>query len=31
MKATKGNKTYTITEQDKRRYVEAGYDIQSDA
>ena len=31
MKATKGNKTYTITEQEKRRYVEAGYDIQSDS
>lgn len=30
MKATKGNKTYTITEQDKRRYMDAGYDIQSD-
>lgn len=31
MKATKGNKTYTITEQEKLRYVEAGYDIQSDS
>ncbi|MDE5802134.1 MAG: hypothetical protein K2I22_04345 [Lachnospiraceae bacterium] len=31
MRATKGNKTYTITEQEKRRYVEAGYDIQSDS
>lgn len=31
MKATKGNKTYTITEQEKQRYLEAGYDIQSDS
>lgn len=31
MKATKGNKTYTITEQEKRRYLEEGYDIQSDS
>ncbi len=31
MKATKGNKTYTITEQEQRRYIEAGYDIQSDS
>jgi len=31
MKATKGNKTYTITEQEKKRYTDAGYDIQSDS
>lgn len=30
MKATKGNKTYTITEQDKKRYQDAGFDIQDD-
>lgn len=30
MKATKGNKTYTITEQEKKRYQDAGYDIQDD-
>ncbi len=30
MKATKGNKTYTIAEQDKKRYQDAGFDIQDD-
>lgn len=31
MKATKGNKTYTIAEQDKKRYQDAGFDIQDDS
>lgn len=30
MKATKGNKTYTISEQEKKIYMDAGYDIQDD-
>lgn len=30
MKATKGNKTYSISEQEKKRYLDAGYDIQDD-
>lgn len=30
MKATKGNKTYTITEQEQKRYQDAGYDILND-
>ncbi len=30
MKATKGNKTYTISEQEKKRYLDAGYDILDD-
>ncbi len=30
MKATKGNKTYSIDEKDKQRYVDAGYDIQDE-
>ncbi len=30
MKATKGNKTYTISEQEKKRYQDAGYDILDD-
>lgn len=27
MKATKGNKTYSIDEKEKQRYADAGYDI----
>lgn len=30
MKATKGNKTYSIDEKDKGRYQDAGYDIQDE-
>lgn len=30
MKATKGNKAYTITEKEKKRYTDAGYDIMDD-
>lgn len=30
MKATKGNKTYTISEQEEKRYVLEGFDIQDD-
>lgn len=30
MKATKGNKVYTITEEQRKFYVDAGYDIMGD-
>ena len=30
MKATKGNKVYTITEEQRKFYVDAGYDVMDD-